>query len=156
MIILGTTFSGKNIVGLNYAVESVPVDYQKLVVSIYWSVELISIILWSFYYQKLDKNWFPLQAIYFAGGIVVLIVAALFFPESPKFLYSKQKFEEARASLAYIARFNRNHAYKDNFIFENEVVSEQQIEENRNNTENNESNEIRNNQEEEAQHLMEI
>jgi hypothetical protein len=89
MIILGTTFSGKNIVGLNYAVEIVPLRHQKLVVSIYWAVELCSIILWSFYYQKLDRNWFPLQAIYFGGGIIVLIVAIIFFPESPKFLYSK-------------------------------------------------------------------
>ena len=129
MIILGTTFSGKNIVGLNYAVEIVPLRHQKLVVSIYWAVELCSIILWSFYYQKLDKNWFPLQAIYFGGGIIVLIVAIIFFPESPKFLYSKQKFEEARESLNFIAKFNRNFDYKSNFLFENEVVSEDQMEE---------------------------
>jgi hypothetical protein len=60
MIILGTTFSGKNVVALNYAVECVPEAFQKVVVSIYWSIELGSIILWSFYYQKLDRNWFPL------------------------------------------------------------------------------------------------
>lgn len=129
MIILGCTFSGKNIVGLNYAVESVPLRHQQIVVSIYWSVELFSIILWSFYYQKLDKNWFPLQAIYFGGGIIVLIIATFFFPESPKFLYSKQKFEEARESLAYMAKFNRNFDYKNNFLFENEVVSDDQMEE---------------------------
>jgi hypothetical protein len=72
----------------------------------------------------LDKNWFPLQAIYFGSGIVVLFVAILFFPESPKFLYSKQKFEEARDSLLYIAKFNRNTKYNQNFLFENEIVSE--------------------------------
>jgi hypothetical protein len=65
-----------------------------------------------------------LQAIYFGGGIIVLIVATIVFPESPKFLYSKQKFEEARESLAFMAKFNRNFNYKNNFLFENEVVSE--------------------------------
>ena len=89
MIILGTTFSGKNIVGLNFAIECTPEKYRQLVISVYWSVELISIILWSFYYQKLDKNWFPLQFVYFVGGVITLITAILVFPESPKFLYSK-------------------------------------------------------------------
>ena len=50
MIILGTTFSGKNIVALNFAIESCPIEKQKMVVSVYWAVELMSIILWSFYY----------------------------------------------------------------------------------------------------------
>lgn len=54
----------------------------------------------------------------------MLIISTLFFPESPKFLYSKQKFEEARESLAYMAKFNRNFDYNVNFIFENEVVSD--------------------------------
>ena len=89
MIILGTTFSGKKIVALNFAIECTPEKYRQLVISVYWSVELISIILWSFYYQKLDKNWFPLQFVYFVGGVITLITAILVFPESPKFLYSK-------------------------------------------------------------------
>ena len=50
MIVLGTTFSGKNIVSLNFAIESVPKESKELVVSLYWIVELVSIILWSFYY----------------------------------------------------------------------------------------------------------
>lgn len=83
MIILGTTFSGKNIVGLNFAIECTPQIYKQFVISFYWTVELMSIILWSFYYQKLDKNWFPLQMIYFIGGIITMLVAIFFLPESP-------------------------------------------------------------------------
>ena len=92
MIVLGMTFSGKNIVGLNFAVECTPEKYQKLVISMYWTVELTSIILWSFYYQKLDKNWFPLQAVYFIGGVVTMLTAVVLLPESPKFLYTNQKY----------------------------------------------------------------
>lgn len=89
MIILGTTFSGKNIVALNFAIECTPEKFKQLVISVYWMVELVSIILWSFYYQKLDKNWFPLQAVYFVGGIITMFVAIFLLPESPKYLYSK-------------------------------------------------------------------
>lgn len=132
MIILGTTFSGKNIVALNFAVESTPLRSQQLVVSLYWLVELVSIILWSFYYQKLDRNWFPLQMIYFVGGIITLIVAVIVLPESPKYLYSKQRFEEARESLVHIAKMNgkkpsskpesdTDKYYVTSYIFDTEV-----------------------------------
>ena len=127
MMILGTTFSGKNIVALNFAIESNPAKHQKLVVSVYWSVELISIILWSFYYQKLDRNWFPLQAIYFVFGIIVLIIAATVLPESPKYLYSKMKYKECRDSLAYIAKLNGNEKFSTLFLFDNEVEEEEKI-----------------------------
>lgn len=99
MIILGTTFAGKNIVALNYAIECAPQSVQKIIVSLYWSVELLSIVLWSFYYQKLDKNWFPLQAGYFIFGIIVMFIGIFVLPESPKYLYSQQKFKEAKEAL---------------------------------------------------------
>ena len=125
MIILGTTFSGKNIVSLNYAVESVPKESKELVVSLYWIVELVSIILWSFYYQKLDKNWYPLQFIYFMAGIFVTLLGIVMFPESPHFLHNRQKFDEARESMEYIAKFNGSTEYSSNFLFEDEIESEE-------------------------------
>ena len=129
MIILGTTFSGKNIVGLNFAIECTPERYKSMVISMYWSVELVSIILWSFYYQKLDKNWFPLQAIYFVGGIFTMIAAIFLLPESPEFLWSKQKFSEARKSLNYMAKFNGKNKLPY-FLFDNEVETQANIDEN--------------------------
>lgn len=125
MIVLGTTFSGKNIVSLNYAVESVPKESKEMVVSVYWIVELVSIILWSFYYQKLDKNWYPLQCAYFVAGIFVALLGIILFPESPTYLHNKQKFDEARESMAYIARFNGNKDYSTNFLFDDEIESEE-------------------------------
>ena len=58
--------------------------------------------------------------IYFVGGIMTMITAVLFLPESPKFLYTKQKFTEAREVLLYISRFNgiRN---KKPFLFDDEL-----------------------------------
>lgn len=127
MIILGVTFSGKNIVALNFAVEAVPEIHKQLVVSIYWSIELMSIILWSFYYQRLDKNWFPLQAIYFFAGILVVFLAIFMLPESPKFLYSKQRYAEARESLSYMAKMNGTKSFSSLFLFDNEFIEQEKI-----------------------------
>ena len=127
MIILGTTFSGKNIVGLNFAIECTPSKHRNFVISIYWSIELSSIILWSFYYQKLDKNWFPLQMIYFILGIISMLLAIFMLPESPKYYYSKQRFDDARKVLSYISSINGKPKQKL-YLFDNEVESEEQIE----------------------------
>ena len=44
------------------------------------------------------------------GNIIFISVMTMFtiisLPESPKYLYSKGRFDEARNSLAYVARFN--------------------------------------------------
>lgn len=130
MIVLGTTFSGKNIVALNFAIECQPETMKQFVVSLYWFVELTSIILWSFYYQMLDKNWFPLQAVYFVVGIIAMFIAIFVLPESPRYLYSKQKFAESRASLNYIANFNGKKKMKT-FLFDNEIETEEQKEKRR-------------------------
>jgi len=124
MIVLGTTFSGKNIVALNFAIECQPEGMKQFVVSLYWLVELSSIILWSFYYQKLDKNWFPLQAVYFVVGIIAMFIAIFLLPESPRFLYNKQKFDQARAGLNYISVFNGKPKMKA-FLFDNEIETDE-------------------------------
>lgn len=41
-------------------------------------------------------------------------------PESPKYLYSKGRFDEARNSLAYVARFNNQPFDKSTVIFDTE------------------------------------
>lgn len=45
-------------------------------------------------------------------------------PESPKYLYSKGRFDEARNSLAYVARFNNQPFDKANVIFDTEKAPE--------------------------------
>ena len=44
-------------------------------------------------------------------------------PESPKYLYSKGRFEEARNSLAYVARFNNQPFQRELVIFDTEGVN---------------------------------
>jgi hypothetical protein len=54
--------------------------------------------------------------------VAALTFLVIFFPESPKFLYSKGRFNEARASLRQLARFNGvNSADEFEFIFDSEI-----------------------------------
>jgi hypothetical protein len=46
-------------------------------------------------------------------------------PESPKYLYSKGRFDEARNSLAYVARFNNQPFNKSLVIFDTEKKTEE-------------------------------
>jgi hypothetical protein len=45
-------------------------------------------------------------------------------PESPKYLWSAKRFDEARKNLDFIARFNRKENYNKKFKFESEILEE--------------------------------
>ena len=58
-------------------------------------------------------------------GNLIFISAMTFYtivalPESPKYLYSKGRFDEARNSFAYVAMFNNQPFDKDLVIFDTE------------------------------------
>jgi len=55
----------------------------------------------------------------------------VFVPESPKFLYSNGRYNEARNALAIIARYNGQRNFnKDSIIFDTEKVKLDQQAEN--------------------------
>lgn len=56
------------------------------------------------------------------------IIGIICFPESPTYLHNRQKYDEARESMAYIARFNGNKDFSTNFLFDDEIVTEEVIE----------------------------
>ena len=55
-----------------------------------------------------------------------MLIGIFILPESPKYLYSKGKFQEARESLSYISKFN-GKGKMGYFLFDNEIESEKQI-----------------------------
>jgi hypothetical protein len=60
-------------------------------------------ILYTIYYWKIAKDWIWFVVIFaeIAGGIT--IIATWFFPESPKFLISKKRYDEAREAINFFA-----------------------------------------------------
>ena len=55
--------------------------------------------------------------------VTALVFFTFFFCESPKFLYTKGRFQEAREALMLVANFNRVGRKEMDFIFDTEVVN---------------------------------
>lgn len=53
----------------------------------------------------------------------MLLVTMVCFMESPKFLYNKKRYDEARESLRTVAYYNGINDYDTNFMFDKEVGS---------------------------------
>mmetsp|Transcript_24027 Transcript_24027/g.36967 ORF Transcript_24027/g.36967 Transcript_24027/m.36967 type:complete len:262 (-) Transcript_24027:1110-1895(-) len=106
MVIIGMTLPGKNIVCFNLVLESCPLSLKQTVVNLVMIAETFYIIIIAFYYQFISKNWMYLQGWGLLQISVSLIFAALYFKESPKFLMNKGRYDEARATMRHIAKFN--------------------------------------------------
>ena len=50
----------------------------------------------------------------------MLLFTIVCFVESPKFLYNKKRYEEARRSLSWVAYYNGVTNYDTNFVFDKE------------------------------------
>ena len=51
-----------------------------------------------------------------AQGLIALFGVIFILPESPKFLYTHKRFDEARELLKKIAKFNRGVCKKDTIL----------------------------------------
>ena len=68
-------------------------------------MDAVTEVIISLYFWFVTKDWIYLQVygafITFLSAICLSIV-----PDSPKYLYSKGRFEEARKAFSFIQRFN--------------------------------------------------
>lgn len=71
------------------------------------------------YYQQVSNSYFYLQMFTLILVISVLFFGLCYLTESPKYLYSKGRFDDARRSLSHIADFN-GVVFDHNFIFDAE------------------------------------
>jgi hypothetical protein len=81
-----------------------------------------TMILLSIYFRYITKDWLWFQ-IYGVIALSVSTLACFILPESPKFLYSYKRYDEARNALKFIARFNRKGPLKKQ-KFDTEIAEE--------------------------------
>jgi len=62
----------------------------------------------------MSKNWLGIEIFACCQGVIAGI-GAYFMPESPKFLISKHRYEEARESINRIAKINKQNEFKGEF-----------------------------------------
>jgi hypothetical protein len=58
------------------------------------------------YFWQISKYWVWLEIFGCVVGAIPM-VGCYMLPESPKFLISKKKFDEARSAINWIAKFNQ-------------------------------------------------
>lgn len=122
MFCLGLTFPGKNIIFYNYVMEIMESRMRENIVNLIATLECSCIIFGTYYYQHISNDWLYIQAFCTSLTVCALTFIIFFFPESPKFLYSKGRYNEARASLRSLARFNGVNSHDHfEFIFDTEI-----------------------------------
>lgn len=122
MFFFGMGSLGRSAIGFLYLMELLPQTKQTFVASILAIVKFQSTTFVALYFLYVSKYWFPLEA-FMCGSNALICISILFLPESPKFLISKRRYEDARMALAYIAKLNRCSDVKTKeFKLDREVI----------------------------------
>lgn len=104
--LVGGTFAGRIIVGLSYIMEyHLPKWHESIVFGLLIS-EASTTILITFWYQNIDRGYFGLQLLFLIVAVLVTIFFLIVVPESPKWLYTWEHFEESREVLTYVGENN--------------------------------------------------
>jgi hypothetical protein len=97
--------TGKQYVGWAYLLEMQPKDKQVVVGTIEFIFEGLLFIFITFYFGWISKEWRYMQIPTVTFGLI----GALFLylqPESPRFLVSTKRYNEARKALNKIGKVN--------------------------------------------------
>lgn len=120
MIIAGACWPGKRVAGLNYQLEFIPESLQANYITFFSMFDYPSLLLISMLYQYISVDWFPQQAVGIVMSCVCLFYCHFYMPESPKFLYVNEKYDEVREIMKQMAGFNGKQIGK-NYRFEKEI-----------------------------------
>ena len=128
MFLIGFTFAGRVVVGLNYTIEYFIPKWHSLIIFAFLQSMALGVIVFTLWYQFVDRGIFWIQFITLMGAILSLFYFWIFVPESPKWLYAYKKFDEARKVLKYVATANGKPEEKterfDRLKFDIEVLEE--------------------------------
>ena len=80
-----------------------------------------TLIITAFYFQQISSHIIYLEYAHLGFVVYMILQTLVAFPESPRYDYSKDRFEQAKESLNRVARFNGQYSYNpDNFKFDSE------------------------------------
>jgi len=119
---IGVTFPAKNIIWYNYALEITSDAWRQTLVSFICIFENSIILGLTIYYQFVSRNYLYIQLFGFGLTVAMLLFTIVCFVESPKFLYNKKRYDEARRSLSWVAYYNGVSNYDTNFTFDKEQL----------------------------------
>jgi hypothetical protein len=103
-LLVGLAAGGRVAIGCNYLSDFVPESYQNFAMTATNVADALIIIIHTIYYSFV-RNWANLHIYGFIASVLIIDMVSI-LPESPKFLYTKGRYDEARAVLDYIAMTN--------------------------------------------------
>ena len=126
VFIFGLSLTARYYVGYAYNVEMQPKSHYVLVGTSMFLVESVAYLSICIYFMYVSQYWKPLQIpniVFISAGVVFLC----FMPESPRFLISKRRFEDARDVFKWIGKVNglsREEAERrlNEIVFEGEDI----------------------------------
>ena len=121
LFVIGLAMPMRVFVGYIYCMEFLPHKSTALATALILGIDGLVLMWTSLYFWLVDNSWSRFFSISVVATIVALALT-ISLPESPKFLVTKGKFDEARKVVSKIAR--RNRLTKFVFSAENEEACE--------------------------------
>lgn len=105
MFFLGFSGVGRMSLCILYLLELIPSKSKAFCGNAVVLNNAATYLLCALYFWQISQHWEYLE--YFAAGMTLLcIFVAVFLPESPKYLLTKKKYEQAHQALNLIAKVN--------------------------------------------------
>ena len=96
MFVLGMACVGTRSIQFLYLMELLPERWQVPIGTLLNLWDTLVPVMYTLYYWKIAKEWLWFVVIFAEAAGVLTIVGIFFLPESPKFLISMKKFDDAR------------------------------------------------------------
>ena len=120
MFIFGVASVGRCSISYLYLLDLLPSNRQVFYGTLLQSMNALSAIVGALYFWQISKNWLWICIFACSLGFIAMMGAIFILPESPKFLISKKRFDEARLAINHIASFN-GRSQRFSGLFDTEV-----------------------------------
>jgi OCT family organic cation transporter-like MFS transporter 4/5 len=107
MFFFGAAAVGRCSISYLYLMELLPKSRQVLTGTILSMNNQLTGLIGCLYFWQISKDWHWLE-LWACGSGIVSMIGVYFLPESPKFLVSLKKYDQARQAINTIARINKH------------------------------------------------
>ena len=106
LFMMGVCAAGRASVGFLYIMEMVPNHAKSFVASMVGMLDCMTMIYATIYFMFIshDSVYWEYFAVF--QNIATILLVLMYVPESPKWLFEKGRFKEARETLMYLAKRN--------------------------------------------------